>query len=98
MASALPAEVRGLLEAGVPRAAPAFAAIGYRETIDLLEGKLDSLEWGERVIRATRRFAKRQETWFRAEEGLVRIPADSPEVLEIAIAAARPLFSSRRGA
>ena len=92
MAAVLPAEVRGLLDMGVPPTAAAFAAIGYRETIELLEGRLDSTEWGETVLRATRRFAKRQETWFRAEEGLVRIPADSPEILEIAIAAARPLF------
>ena len=92
MAYALPEEVRRLLDAGVPAAAAAFAAIGYRETVDLLEGRLDRAEWGERVLRATRRFAKRQETWFRAEESLVRIPADSPERLDIAIAAARSLF------
>lgn len=93
MISALPGEVRGLLNSGVRPDAPAFAAIGYRETVDLLEGRLGEAEWSERVVRATRRFAKRQETWFNAEEDLVRIPGDSPEVVDLAIAAAGPLLS-----
>lgn len=92
MASELPVEVRRLLEQGVPGTAPAFAAIGYRETVALLEGNLSREHWRERVLSATRHFARRQETWFRKEVGLVRLAGDAPDLLERAVAAARPLF------
>lgn len=64
------AEVRGLLEGGVERSAPAFQAIGYRHLGDVVAG-LTSLEKAIPIlIRATQQFAKRQETWFRRETGI----------------------------
>lgn len=94
IAPRLPHEVRGLLAAGVPVDAPAFTAIGYRETVQLLEGRLGEAEWGEAILRETRRFAKRQETWFRREPGLVRVRADREDLPDLIVALARPLFSS----
>lgn len=90
-------EVRCLLAAGVPPTAPGFAAIGYRETVELLEGRLTPEEWEERILRDTRRFAKRQETWFRAEKGLVAVEAAAPDRLHQVLVAARPLFTIRGG-
>jgi len=60
-------EVAGLLQRGLSPDLPAFQAIGYRQIVHYLEGD-GSLELvvGE-TIKATRRFAKRQETWFRKE-------------------------------
>ncbi|HQR47278.1 MAG TPA: tRNA (adenosine(37)-N6)-dimethylallyltransferase MiaA [Thermoanaerobaculia bacterium] len=89
----LPAEVRGLLAAGVPAEAPAFSAIGYRETAELVSGRIGEAEWRERILRETRRFAKRQETWFRHEAGLVRVEADREDLPDLVVALARPLFS-----
>lgn len=89
----LPGEVRRLLEAGVPASAPGMAAIGYRETVDLLEGRLTPAEWQETVVRQTRRYAKRQETWFRSEPDLHTFRADSPGLAEEVVAASHPLFS-----
>jgi tRNA dimethylallyltransferase len=89
----LPVEVRRLLEAGVPASAPGMAAIGYRETMDLLEGRLSPAEWQEAVVRKTCRYAKRQETWFRSEPDLFTFRADSPGLVEEVVAASRPLFS-----
>jgi tRNA dimethylallyltransferase len=63
-------EVRALLEAGVPREANALKAIGYREVIRALESGADPRDEIEEVIRNTRRYAKRQRTWFRREPGL----------------------------
>ncbi len=58
-------EIRGLLARGVPRSCTAMQAIGYKEFFPVLDGK-ESLETAvERVKRESRRYAKRQRTWFR---------------------------------
>lgn len=88
----LPDEVRRILASGLSISSPGFAAIGYRETAELLEGRISHDEWEERIIRGTRRFAKRQETWFRREPGLVVMPGGDKGLLDSVIAAARPLF------
>lgn len=92
----LPAEVRRLLAAGVPLEAPAFAAIGYRETAALVAGVLTANEWSERLLRDTRRYARRQETWFKREPGLVALRADRPDLVDFVVREARPLFSGSR--
>jgi len=60
-------EVRRLLSEGVPREAPAFQAIGYAQWVRHLAGELDEEDAFRRIVVATRRYAKRQETWFRRE-------------------------------
>lgn len=89
----LPDEVRSLLVAGVPATAPAMAAIGYRETVDLVQGRLPENEWTESIVRQTRHYAKRQETWFRSEPDLLLFRADAPDLVDDVVAAAHPLFS-----
>jgi len=49
------------------RELPAFQAIGYRQLADHLDGNLTLEQALEETVRATRRYAKRQETWFRKE-------------------------------
>ena len=96
-ATALPQEVQGLLAAGVPLDAPAFSAIGYRDTAAFLGGGISEEEWKERILRATRRYAKRQETWFRREPGLVPVSATRPDLVDFAERVARThLFSPPR--
>ena len=80
-------EVARLLGQGLDPELPAFQAIGYRQLIRHLEEEW-SLEHaiGE-TIRATRRFAKRQETWFRREPDVAWFPGEDlnrliPRVLE----------------
>jgi tRNA dimethylallyltransferase len=75
-------EVRGLLASGVDRNCPAFRAIGYAHWVRHLEGEL-GFDAALREIRtATRRYAKRQETWFRREADIVwRDARDAGEVL-----------------
>ena len=63
-------EVRTLMVNGVPENAKAFEFIGYRELRKVLGGEL-SLEAARAAIQqATRRYAKRQMTWFRREQGV----------------------------
>jgi tRNA dimethylallyltransferase len=74
-AAGLSAEVAGLLEAGVPPAANAFLAIGYREVLAaILDGRPPE-SVVDVVRRNTRRYAKRQRTWFRREPGAVWLDA-----------------------
>lgn len=60
-------EVARLLEQGIGRDAAAFQAIGYRQIAAHLLGERSLESAMEETIRATRRFAKRQLTWFRRE-------------------------------
>jgi tRNA dimethylallyltransferase len=68
-------EVRGLLESGVPRHANAFKAIGYREALAAEVGELAPASLCEEVKKNTRRYAKRQRTWFRKEPGVTWLDA-----------------------
>jgi tRNA dimethylallyltransferase len=60
-------EVRSLLAAGLPEDAKPFDFIGYRELREVLEDKLTIDEARAVIQQATRRYAKRQLTWFRRE-------------------------------
>ncbi len=88
----LPTEVRALLAAGIPLEAPAFQAIGYRDTASFVSGDLSRDAWTESLLRDTRRYAKRQEAWFRREHGLVPVRADRPDLVDFVVREARPLF------
>ncbi len=55
--------------------AVAADAVGYREALAYLAGWSTREELRTQLVRNTRRYAKRQATWFRTEPGLVRVPA-----------------------
>lgn len=63
-------EVRCLLDAGVSGKANCFKALGYREVLGHLRGGPDLDETMALVKANTRRYAKRQLTWFRREPGV----------------------------
>ena len=58
-------EVRRVLAAGVARDAPGLDGVGYREVLATLNGQLPESALREAILVSTRRYAKRQETWFR---------------------------------
>ena len=58
-------EVRRLLAGGIDRNAQAMLGIGYKETIEYLDGRATLEETIEKISQATRNYAKRQSTWFR---------------------------------
>ena len=58
-------EVKGLLDQGYPRNCVAMQSFGYKELIDYLDGKRTLDEAIALLKQNTRRFAKRQLTWFR---------------------------------
>ncbi len=63
-------EVRGLIASGLSPELPAFQAIGYRQLCRHLLAEWSLEAAVEEIVRATRRFAKRQLTWFRKEPGI----------------------------
>jgi tRNA dimethylallyltransferase len=67
-ANGLVDEVRRILESGVPADGTAMRGIGYKEVAAMLAGAYDEDEALRLVKQNTRRYAKRQETWFRGME------------------------------
>lgn len=76
----LVSEVRGLLAAGYGADAPGMSATGYREIVAHLSGEVSLEEAAEAIRISTRRYARRQITWFRHQlpEDAVRIDATVP--------------------
>ena len=74
----LVAEVQALLARGIPRDANAFKGIGYREVLAALEAGRPGEQAGAEVRRSTRRYAKRQRTWFRKEPNVIWLDAALP--------------------
>ncbi len=70
MRAGLENEVRALLKTGVEPALPAMQGLGYKQMAAYLRGECTRDEAIETIKRETRRYAKRQLTWFRREERL----------------------------
>ena len=72
-------EVRGLEAAGHARTLRSLQALGYRQASACLHGELTRSAAIEETIVATRQYAKRQETWFRAVPGVTWHDARTPK-------------------
>ncbi len=71
-------EIGGLLSQGVPPTATSLQAIGYKEPMAALRGETTMEEALEQVKRESRRYAKRQLTWFRRNRDMNWIVQDDP--------------------
>jgi tRNA dimethylallyltransferase len=67
LAAGLVAEVRRLLADGLKQNPSAAQAIGYRETIDFIEGRLPEAELAGAIVKNTRGLVKKQRTWFKTQ-------------------------------
>lgn len=81
------AEVEALLEQGLAEGRTANRAIGYREVMGFLAGDRSLDEAVEQTKVATRRFARRQDSWFRKDPRVVWVAHDDPDRVEKALAA-----------
>jgi len=72
-------EVREILQRGTSKNTAALLSIGYQEVVRFLDGELDRDEMIEHIKRNTRRYAKRQLTWFRKYEQATWIDLDREE-------------------
>ena len=82
LANGLIAEVESLLAVGYARETVALQSFGYRELIAYLDGECTYLEAVQQLKQNTRRFAKRQLTWFRKDTRVEWIDREStPDVV-----------------
>ncbi len=72
-------EVRRLREAGLDDGRTAREAIGYRQVTAYLRGECSLDEARDETVRATRRFVRRQESWFRKDPRIHWVPFDDPD-------------------
>ncbi len=66
-AAGLVEEVRALAKAGLREGPTASRALGYAQVLAMLDGELSPTDAHAETVRATRRFARRQRSWFRRD-------------------------------
>ncbi|HEV8041523.1 MAG TPA: tRNA (adenosine(37)-N6)-dimethylallyltransferase MiaA [Bryobacteraceae bacterium] len=81
-------EVRSLLSSGVSRNAKPFESLGYKQALQVLDGRWTSEQAIASTQLETRRYAKRQATWFRKEPEVRWLEGfgDDPDVQAQALA------------
>jgi tRNA dimethylallyltransferase len=73
-------EVRRLLSASPGLGKTAAQAIGYREVLDFLDGEIDEAEAKELVAQHTRRYARKQMSWFRRDSAIQWFDGSKPDI------------------
>ena len=82
-------EVRRLERAGLRGGRTASRALGYRQVLAYLAGQCTEQEARDDTVRGTRRFARRQETWFRRDHRITWLSHDAPDLIQQALSAVR---------
>ncbi len=98
VASGLENEVKNLISKRYDRHLNALNTVGYKEVFDFLDGNLSHEEMIELIKRNTRRFAKRQMTWFKRDQRVhwMRVTGDdwinktTQKIVEVLSAQLRP--------
>ena len=80
-------EVRALLPLGLREGRTANRALGYRQVLAFLDGEITEAEAIEQTITGTRRFARRQDSWFRKDPRIAWVRYDDPDRVETALSA-----------
>lgn len=75
-ADGLVGEARRLIPRGLRESRTASRAIGYQQALAFIDGDLDERQAREQIATATRRFARRQDSWFRKDARVHWLPYD----------------------
>ncbi|MGW0433198.1 tRNA (adenosine(37)-N6)-dimethylallyltransferase MiaA [Micromonospora sp. NPDC003197] len=86
-AAGLVEETRALVDRGLREGRTASRALGYQQVLRFLDGELTEPEAHAETVRATRRFVRRQRSWFRRDSGIVWFDAARPDLLDAALGA-----------
>jgi tRNA dimethylallyltransferase len=92
----LEAEVRSLAAQGLRDGQTASRALGYQQMLRYLDGEWTLDQAREETMKATRRFARRQESWFRRDPRVRWLDATSGTLLADASAMIMKTFESRQ--
>jgi tRNA dimethylallyltransferase len=82
-------EVRRLAGAGLRDGRTASRALGYQQVLAFLAGELTEAEAKEQTVVGTRRFARRQDSWFRKDPRITWVAWDDPDRVAKAVAVVR---------
>jgi tRNA dimethylallyltransferase len=88
-AAGLVDEVRGLAARGLRDGRTASRALGYQQVLAHLAGACTEDEAKAETVRATRRFVRRQRTWFRRDPAVRWLDGADPRLVDAALAAVR---------
>jgi len=78
-------EVRRLLDAGYSQELKSMQSLGYRHMVDFVHDRMDWAETVRTMKRDTRRYAKRQLTWFRADPEIIWLTPEEIDKAESAV-------------
>lgn len=78
-------EVRKLEKAGLRQGRTAAKALGYAQTLGYLDGTLSETDAKADTVTATRRFARRQDSWFRKDDRVEWVRFDAADPSKIAV-------------
>jgi len=84
-AQGLVAEVRDLLSRGLREGRTASQALGYRQVIAALDAGIDPATAAAPIAAATRRFVRRQRSWFRRDPRITWLDCQQPDLLDHAL-------------
>lgn len=80
MAAGLVDETRALLDRGLREGRTASRALGYQQVVEALDGDCTMAEAAERTVVATRRFVRRQRSWFRRDHRVRWFDGAAPDL------------------
>jgi tRNA dimethylallyltransferase len=80
-------EVRRLADRGLREGRTANRALGYQQVLSYLDGQISEAEARELTVTGTRRFARRQDSWFRKDPRITWVTWDDPDRVRSALAA-----------
>jgi tRNA dimethylallyltransferase len=86
----LVAEVRALAGRGLREGLTASRALGYRQVLSFLDGEITEEQAYEQTVTGTRKFARRQDAWFRKDPRINWLRYDDPDLVASAYAIAGP--------
>jgi tRNA dimethylallyltransferase len=78
-------EVRRLADHGLREGRTANRALGYQQVLAFLDGEITEDEAREQTIAGTRRFARRQDSWFRKDPRITWVAWDDPDRVDRAL-------------
>ncbi|MFG1886041.1 tRNA (adenosine(37)-N6)-dimethylallyltransferase MiaA [Micromonospora sp. NPDC049102] len=78
-------ETRELVGRGLAEGRTASRALGYQQVLRMLDGELPEEQAHDETIRATRRFVRRQRSWFRRDSRIQWLDSAAPDLIEAAL-------------